>query len=70
MVIFAKSRAGKSYAVTLEILRSLMLGKEVIVIDPENEYHLGTPILCQPKLTDKIINKEIPANIIYEDNLV
>lgn len=37
-VIFAKSGAGKSYAVKLEILRSLMLGTEVIVIDPENEY--------------------------------
>jgi type IV secretory pathway VirB4 component len=38
MVIFAKSGAGKSYAVKLEILRSMMLGMEVIVIDPENEY--------------------------------
>jgi conjugal transfer ATP-binding protein TraC len=38
MVIFAKSGAGKSYAVKLEILRSLMLGTEVVVIDPENEY--------------------------------
>lgn len=38
MVIFAKSGAGKSYAVKLEILRSLMLGTEVMVIDPEQEY--------------------------------
>ncbi len=38
MVIFAKSGSGKSYAVKLEILRSLMLGVDVIVIDPENEY--------------------------------
>jgi len=37
-VIFAKSGAGKSYAVKLEILRSLMLGVECIIIDPENEY--------------------------------
>ncbi len=37
-VVFAKSGAGKSYAVKLEILRSLMLGSDVIVIDPENEY--------------------------------
>lgn len=37
-VIFAKSGAGKSYATKLEILRSLMLDTEVIVIDPENEY--------------------------------
>ncbi|MBI2587860.1 DUF87 domain-containing protein [Candidatus Azambacteria bacterium] len=38
MVIFATSGAGKSYAAKLEILRSLMLGTEVLVIDPENEY--------------------------------
>jgi len=37
-VIFAKSGSGKSYAVKLEILRSLMTGIEVIVLDPENEY--------------------------------
>ncbi|MCF7906182.1 ATP-binding protein [Candidatus Gracilibacteria bacterium] len=37
-VVFAKSGAGKSYAVKLEILRSLMLGTDVVVIDPENEY--------------------------------
>lgn len=36
--VFAKSGAGKSYAVKLEILRSLMFGTDVIVIDPENEY--------------------------------
>ncbi len=38
MVVFAKSGAGKSFAVKLEILRSMMLGTNVIVIDPENEY--------------------------------
>lgn len=38
MVVFAKSGAGKSYAVKLEILRSLMMGTSVVVIDPENEY--------------------------------
>ena len=37
-VIFAKSGSGKSYAVKLEILRSLMLGVECLVLDPENEY--------------------------------
>lgn len=37
-VIFATSGAGKSYAVKLEVLRSLMFGTDVIVIDPENEY--------------------------------
>jgi len=37
-VIFATSGAGKSFAIKLEILRSMMLGTDVIVIDPENEY--------------------------------
>lgn len=37
-VTFATSGAGKSYATKLEILRSLMFGTEVIVIDPEKEY--------------------------------
>ncbi|HPX94693.1 MAG TPA: ATP-binding protein [Candidatus Moranbacteria bacterium] len=38
MVVFAKSGSGKSYTVKLEIFRSLMVGTNVIVIDPENEY--------------------------------
>lgn len=38
MVVFAKSGGGKSYAVKLEIFRSMMVGTSVIVIDPENEY--------------------------------
>lgn len=37
-VVFAKAGAGKSYAVKLEALRSLMLGTDIMVIDPENEY--------------------------------
>ncbi|MEA2701555.1 MAG: conjugal transfer ATP-binding protein TraC [Candidatus Parcubacteria bacterium] len=37
-VVFAKSGSGKSYAVKLEILRSLMFETDVIVIDPEREY--------------------------------
>ncbi|MBU2220593.1 DUF87 domain-containing protein [Patescibacteria group bacterium] len=37
-VVFAKSGSGKSYAVKLEVLRSLMFGTDVIVIDPEREY--------------------------------
>ena len=44
-VVFAKSGAGKSYAVKLEVLRSLMVGSEVIIIDPENEYkHLADAV--------------------------
>ncbi|MCB9814519.1 conjugal transfer protein TraC [Candidatus Nomurabacteria bacterium] len=37
-VTFATSGAGKSFGLKLEILRSLMFGTEVIVIDPEREY--------------------------------
>jgi len=37
-VVFAKSGAGKSFAVKLEALRSMMFGTEIIIIDPENEY--------------------------------
>lgn len=44
-VVFATSGAGKSYTVKLEILRSLMLGVDVMVIDPENEYkHLSDAV--------------------------
>lgn len=39
MVVFAKAGSGKSYATKLEIIRSLMMGTDVIVVDPENEYH-------------------------------
>ena len=38
MVVFAKSGAGKSFTVKLEALRSMMIGTEILIIDPENEY--------------------------------
>ena len=38
MVVFAKSGAGKSFTVKLEALRSMMMGAEILIIDPENEY--------------------------------
>ena len=38
MVVFAKSGAGKSFTVKLEALRSMMVGAEILIIDPENEY--------------------------------
>ena len=37
-VVFATSGAGKSYAIKLEILRSMMTGTDILVIDPEREY--------------------------------
>jgi len=45
MVVFATSGAGKSYTVKLEVLRSLMMGTDVIIIDPEKEYeHLAEAV--------------------------
>ena len=38
MCVFAKSGAGKSFTVKLEALRSMMIGAEILIIDPENEY--------------------------------
>lgn len=38
LVVFAKSGAGKSFTVKLEALRSMMMGSEILIIDPENEY--------------------------------
>jgi len=37
-VVFAKSGAGKSFTVKLEAMRTMMIGTEVLIIDPENEY--------------------------------
>lgn len=37
-VILGKSGGGKSFLVKLEALRLLLMGTEVIIIDPENEY--------------------------------
>lgn len=38
MTVFGTAGSGKSYALKLEILRYLILGVNVIVLDPENEY--------------------------------
>jgi conjugal transfer ATP-binding protein TraC len=37
-VVFGKSGGGKSYTVKLELLRSLVFGTQILVIDPEDEY--------------------------------
>jgi conjugal transfer ATP-binding protein TraC len=41
-VILGKSGGGKSFLVKLETLRLLMMGTDVIIIDPENEYEKVT----------------------------
>lgn len=38
MVTFARSGAGKSYTAKLETMRHLMMGIDVLILDPENEY--------------------------------
>jgi conjugal transfer ATP-binding protein TraC len=73
-VVFAKSGAGKSYAVKLEILRSLMVGTEVIVVDPENEYkHLadavgGTYLNISLNSDFRINPFDLPVGLADEDN--
>ncbi len=73
MVVFAKSGAGKSYAVKLECLRSLMMGTEIMVIDPENEYQtlcdaVGGSFLHLSLASDTRINPfDIPITIDPEE---
>jgi len=68
-VVFATSGSGKSYAVKLEVLRSLMLGTDVIIIDPEYEYkHLsdavgGTYINISLSSENKINPFDLPRAI-------
>ena len=73
MVVFAKSGAGKSYTVKLEVLRSMMFGSNVIIIDPENEYkHLceavGGSFLQISLNSDARLNPfDLPKNVDDED---
>ncbi|MFH0863721.1 MAG: ATP-binding protein [Candidatus Gottesmanbacteria bacterium] len=59
-IIFAQSGSGKSYAAKVEILRQLMQGTKVIVVDPEREYKQlassvnGTYIKLSAKSKEKI----------------
>jgi type IV secretory pathway VirB4 component len=68
-VVFATSGAGKSYSVKLEVLRSMMLGTDVIIIDPEHEYkHLsdavgGTYINISLSSENKINPFDLPRAI-------
>ena len=59
-IVFAQSGSGKSYATKVEILRQLMQGVRVIVIDPEREYKRlsesvnGTYVKLSAKSKEKI----------------
>ena len=73
MCVFAKSWGWKSFAVKLEILRALMLGTDVIVIDPENEYKnlvdsIGGSYLDVSLNSDKRINPfDLPLKLKDQD---
>lgn len=73
MCVFAKSWGWKSFAVKLEILRALMLGTDVIVIDPENEYRnlvdsIGGSYLDVSLNSDKRINPfDLPLKLKDQD---
>ncbi len=71
-IVFAQSGSGKSYASKVEILRQLMQGVRVIVIDPEREYAQltksvgGTYIKLSANSKEKINPLEFKENG-YED---
>ncbi|MBO7560653.1 DUF87 domain-containing protein, partial [Candidatus Saccharibacteria bacterium] len=83
MVVFAKSGAGKSFTVKLEALRSMMMGSEIIIIDPENEYQklsdtvggayvrlsLNSDVRINPFDLPKVVDAE-DANDALRANLV
>jgi type IV secretory pathway VirB4 component len=73
MVIFARSGSGKSYTAKLEIMRNLMMGQEVIILDPENEYQSiaeiygGSFIPVSLKSEHKINPLDLPPLLPNED---
>ena len=83
MVVFAKSGAGKSFTVKLEALRSMMVGTEILIIDPENEYQklcdavggtyvrlsLNSDVRINPFDLPKVIDAE-DANDALRANLI
>lgn len=74
-IIFAQSGSGKSYTTKVEILRQLMQGTKVIVIDPEREYKQltesvsGTYIKLSAKSKEKINPFDLATNSYSKDNL-
>lgn len=66
MVVFGKSGGGKSYSVKLEILRTLMFGTQIFVVDPENEYKFladtvgGTTVKISVSSDDHINPFDLP----------
>ncbi len=73
-IIFAQSGSGKSYTAKVEILRQLMQGTKVIVIDPEREYKQltnsvnGTYIKLSSKSKEKINPFDFSTSVIEGEN--
>ncbi len=73
-IIFAQSGSGKSYTAKVEILRQLMQGTKVIVIDPEREYQQlaasvnGTYIKLSSNSKEKINPFDFSQNTIDDSN--
>lgn len=67
-VVFGKSGGGKSYTVKLEILRSLIFGSQVVILDPEDEYKYlaetvgGTPIKISITSNQHINPFDLPSS--------
>ena len=57
-IIFAQSGSGKSYTAKVEILRQLMQGTKVIVIDPEREYKQLTSSVAGTYIKFSVKSKE------------
>lgn len=73
-ILFAQSGSGKSYTAKVEILRHLMQGTKVIVIDPEREYRRlaesvqGTYIKLSVHSKEKINPFDFSINALSEDD--
>ena len=74
-IVFAQSGSGKSYATKVEILRQLMQGVKVIVIDPEREYKKltesvnGTYIKLSSTSSEKINPFDLASSSHNSDDL-
>ena len=73
-IIFAQSGSGKSFTAKVEILRQLMQGTKVVVIDPEREYKQlsesvnGTYIKLSAKSKEKINPFDFSLSSSNEEN--
>ncbi|RMD59628.1 DUF87 domain-containing protein, partial [Candidatus Parcubacteria bacterium] len=80
MVVFATSGAGKSYAIKLEVLRSLMMGTDVIIIDPEFEYkhlsdavggtYINVSLSSEHKINPFDLPKSLPGDTAKAEDII